>query len=315
VVVGAGHFDRPGTGIVGVSPSIKIMAVKGFLDNLNGVTDSFGLIESIYYAVNNGAKIINCSWGRSGLPTSVERDAFNYALSKGVTVVVAAGNSGADAQFFSPASIPGLIVVGATGQNDQIASFSNYGSRVDVLAPGGAGYVSGNMVDPIFSTYPQDLGSYTDLMGTSMASPIVAGVAALVLSIKPNFTPSDVMQIIKNSATPVRVVAANGVSYDSRRVDAAAAVALAEITQPSSQTTSTPTTCQGSNCATKSSESPAAKGAPLAGGGGCGTIQSVNSKRSSSGQKKWALFLLAPIFLNILVRYRGLKLFQLIGKR
>lgn len=154
-------------GVVGVAFNARWMAVKG-LDSA-GSGGNADLAAGVIYAADNGADVINASWGGT-VSDSVLSNAVAYAQSHGVVVVAAAGNSNADVSGFYPASYPGVIAVAATDTADQRAAFSNWGSRIDVSAPG----VS------IFSTKPG--ASYGYLQGTSMASPHVAGVAALVLS-------------------------------------------------------------------------------------------------------------------------------------
>ncbi|MCC6278233.1 MAG: S8 family serine peptidase [Oligoflexia bacterium] len=298
-------------GIVGVAPLVTIMPVKGFEDNLSGITSGIGLVESIYYAVNNGARVINCSWGRRGLATQYEKDAINYALSQGVVVVAAAGNSSADAQFFTPANIPGVLVVGATGKNDQLASFSNYGSRLDVVAPGGAGYSAGNMIDPILSTFPLEFGGYRELIGTSMAAPHVAGAAALILSINDKFSPQDITKILKESASLISVTGANGINYQVRRLDLASALDLAQTTLP----TSSPSPCQGASCPQSQGSQTLSSSAPSSQtGGGCGTLTTGRRSFNDQGKKIWAWLLAMPILFALLLRFR-LRLFQQVGKR
>ncbi|BAY12514.1 S8 family serine peptidase [Calothrix sp. NIES-2098] len=172
-----GAVGNNGLGVIGVSPNVSIMATKHFR-----ASDPEGYLwdvpKGIYYAVDNGAKIINLSFGSSAFDQA-QYDALNYAYSKGVLVIAAAGNSNRniDTEPHYPASydLPNIISVTATDQNDQLAYFSNYGANsVDLAAPG---------VD-IYSTFPNN--QYAKWNGTSMAVPFVSGAAALLLAANPN---------------------------------------------------------------------------------------------------------------------------------
>ncbi|SET67396.1 thermitase Serine peptidase. MEROPS family S08A [Oceanobacillus limi] len=152
------------TGIAGMAPNTDILAVR-VLD-ANGSGSLANIANGIQYAADYGAEVINLSLG-CACDTQALEDAVNYAWNRGSVVVAAAGNDGTSQQF-QPASYANAIAVGAVDSNNNRASFSNYGSWVDVAAPG---------VD-IASTYPNN--RYVYLSGTSMASPYVAGQAALL---------------------------------------------------------------------------------------------------------------------------------------
>ena len=158
----------------------------------------------IRYAVDNGAKIINCSFGKSFSPNADwVYDAIKYAASKNVLIVHAAGNEGIDLDDVSNPNFPNdqvnngaeisdnVLTVGALASSygsNMVASFSNYGKiNVDVFAPG----------DNVYSTMPNNKYDYQG--GTSMASPAVAGVAALVLSQYPSLSVTQVKRIIIES--------------------------------------------------------------------------------------------------------------------
>ncbi|WP_395298004.1 S8 family serine peptidase [Kitasatospora hibisci] len=147
--------------------------------------------RGIRWAVNNGAKIVNMSLGDYDVNPS-ERSSIEYAVQRNVVVVAAVGNDGRSDPTY-PAALPGVIAVAATEPQSQLASFSNFGDHVSVCAPG----------VKIRSTYWGG-GSYTELSGTSTASPHVTGVAALLLSLNLGLTASDVTQIILGTATPLR---------------------------------------------------------------------------------------------------------------
>jgi len=175
IVGGRGNND---VGVSGTCWSTKLLAVK-FM-NANGKGSTSDAIEGIDYAVKQGFKIINCSFGSSSKSSSLH-DAVDYAQDHGTLLVVAAGNNGDDIEKnpLYPASYTdsNILAVAATTDEDQLASFSNYGDvTVDVGAPG----------DSIYSTYLN--GSYKTLSGTSMASPYVAGTAAMLRKQEPDAT-------------------------------------------------------------------------------------------------------------------------------
>ncbi len=194
-------------GIKGVADNVKIMAIRTVPDGDERDKD---VANSIRYAVDNGAKIINMSFGKAySWDKKVVDEAVKYAVSKDVLLVHAAGNDGkntekednvpnrlyADSTGVTMGTAEGWIEVGASGwKNDEdlVASFSNYGGKsVDVFAPG----------VKINSTMPDS--KYKENDGTSMASPVVAGLAALIRSYYPQFTAVQVKEIIMNSVTKV----------------------------------------------------------------------------------------------------------------
>ncbi|MED4876356.1 S8 family serine peptidase [Anoxybacillus geothermalis] len=193
-------------GVVGVAPNVKIMPVNVFEGD--GAT-SYDVAYGIVYAVDHGANVINLSLG-GYFATFYEAEAIQYAVSKGVVLVAAAGNDDTDLPTY-PAAFDPVIAVSATDSRDQITNFSNYGDYIDFAAPG---------VD-IYSTFPGS--SYKELDGTSMATPIVSGTAALVLSKNPLLSTGEVENILRKS-----VVDLGGkgwdVFYGYGRIDAYKAV-------------------------------------------------------------------------------------------
>ncbi len=205
-----------GIGIASIGFKCKIMPVKtsrnDFRDNYGNPFIVYGY-QGIIYAVENGAKVINISWGSYSY-SNAEKEVIDYAVAHGVLVVGAAGNE-TNPESIYPGAYKGALSVGAVGSQDKIAYFSNYGKRVDVFAPG----VS------ILSTWQHD--SYTDaLSGTSMAAPFVAGLAGLVFSQFPNYSPQQVAQQIRVTADDI--YSKNDVSYSyllgHGRINAYAAV-------------------------------------------------------------------------------------------
>ena len=179
-------------GVVGVNWEVSLMACR-FIGPYGG--SSADAVDAIEYAVDNGARVINASWGGPGYSQAV-RDAIAYAHDHGVLFVTAAGNEGQDvdqmASYPGNYAVPNIVAVAATTSFDELAEFSNYGAvHVDVGAPGQA----------IYSTFPG--GGYEWLDGTSMASPMVAGAAALALSIDETLAGEQLKQQILLAVDPV----------------------------------------------------------------------------------------------------------------
>jgi len=165
-----GARGNNGLGETGTCWSTKLVGVKFMNSQGRGATSD--AIEGIQYAVKNGLKIINSSFGSSA-SSSALRDAVDHAQDRNALLVVAAGNNGRhiDKNPISPASYmdSNILAVGASTSSDTLASFSNFGSKnVDLAAPG----------DSIYSTYLD--GGYAVLSGTSMAAPYASGVAAIL---------------------------------------------------------------------------------------------------------------------------------------
>ncbi len=179
-----------GFGATGVAYNSRIMPVKVLSDSGSGRYS--GVAQGIRYAVDNGADVINMSLG-GGSTVSVVQSALQYASSRGVIVVMAAGNEGA-AQPGYPASNATSwgLAVGAVNSSNQMASFSNRAGSNSSMS-----YVTAPGVQ-VYSTIPN--GGYGFLSGTSMAAPHVAGVVALMLSANPNLTDAQVRQIITDTA-------------------------------------------------------------------------------------------------------------------
>lgn len=155
-----------GVGIAGMAPFASIIPIRS-LDNYgNGLLSS--VANGIVYAANNGAHVVNLSLG-SPTNDSFLQAAVQYAWDRGAVVIAAAGNDNTSTPFY-PAYLPGVVAVASTNSSDVKSAFSNYGTWVDVAAPG----------DQILSTYVGT--SYAYLSGTSMAAPHVSGLAALLAS-------------------------------------------------------------------------------------------------------------------------------------
>src|SRR3990172_1094550 len=212
-VAGTAAAKDDSNGVVGVAPGAKLWAVK-VLDR-TGSGSLSNVIKGIDYVTLNAEEIevANMSLGCECSSTSLDL-AIAKSVAAGVTYVVAAGNSAKDAKTFSPANHPDVIAVSAIadsdgkcggvgpltsyGKDDTLASFSNFGSVVDMAAPG----VS------IYSTYKN--GGYATLSGTSMASPHVAGGAALFIASNPFSTPSDVKASLQSDGSTKSLTTCDG---------------------------------------------------------------------------------------------------------
>lgn len=194
-----------GIGMNGIADNVKIMMIRAVPD---GDEHDKDIANAIRYAVDNGARVINMSFGKSLSPEKKwVDDAVAYAQSKGVLLVHAAGNDGKDIDINDNFPNPyfnndtttranNWITVGASGDpatGGLVASFSNYGKTgVDVFAPG----------VKIYSTLPGG-NQYGNLQGTSMASPVVAGMAALLMSYFPNLSAEQIKNVIEKSTTRI----------------------------------------------------------------------------------------------------------------
>ncbi|MEB3196428.1 MAG: S8 family peptidase [Candidatus Sericytochromatia bacterium] len=180
----AGASAENGIGVAGVAPGATLMAVK--VMDKQGTGEVANICKGIVWAADQGAHVISVSLGGRGGPEA-KQAAVDYARSKGALVVAAMGNDGQFLAFY-PAANKGVFAVGATTQQDTRADFSNMGVWMSVTAPG----------HKILSTVLR--GGYWALSGTSMATPHVAGLAALVKSRKPDMTAEAIAQQIRRHA-------------------------------------------------------------------------------------------------------------------
>jgi subtilisin family serine protease len=203
-----------GIGCAGVAPEATLLAIKAL--NAQGSGSNVTIAAGIREAVKRGARVINLSLG-GGHSLSLQ-SAVNDALAAGVVIVAAAGNGGGGSLLY-PAAYPGVISVGAVGSNGQRASFSQYGSTLSISAPG---------VGILQQTFSPSTGryGYGSWNGTSMATPHVAGTAALVMSVNAGLKPADVKGLLERTATDLGAVGRD--SYTGAgRVNAAAALKAA----------------------------------------------------------------------------------------
>lgn len=180
--------------IYGVAKAVRLYAVR-VLDNSGSGTIS-GIVAGVDWVTSHhttNPAVANMSLGGSASTTL--DDAVRRSIADGITYVVAAGNSYANAGNYSPARVTEAITVGSTTSSDAFSSFSNYGSVVDILAPG----------SNITSAWHTSTTATNTISGTSMASPHVAGAAALYLQANPTASPSTVQTAIINNSTPNKI--------------------------------------------------------------------------------------------------------------
>lgn len=249
IIAATGGNDK---GVVGLANRAKVMPLKTggrFYDEANdkwywGFPHG-AQADAIHYATAHGARVINMSLGGYGFPDSNILNALSEAESQGVVVVASAGNGGLDqvgdyAQNHYPSAYPAVLSVAAIDDDDHRPTFSNYGypDFVDVAAPGVA--VLSTVAN---SSYEGDVLSGRTWSGTSMAAPHASAVAAMLLSIAPNLTPTQVRDIISSTGTPISTDKPIG-----KLLNAYAAlqyVTSGEIPQPPRNLQAVPVTNQG----------------------------------------------------------------------
>lgn len=208
-VVGAKNNNN--IGISSLASGITLMGVRatraGYADY---VSDGY---EGIRWAANNGAKVISCSWGGSQGGGDVGQAILKACYDKNITIVVAAGNENSS-DHGEPAGTLYVLTVGSVDQNKGKSSFSNYGNWVDILAPGGSSNSTNKGVGIVSSTYCKSQSLrlikkidefndqyYDEMSGTSMATPLVASLCALMLSKDSTLTPDQIKDILQNTST------------------------------------------------------------------------------------------------------------------
>lgn len=187
-----GAVTNNNVGIASASNNrIRILPVKATPDAGNPQGIYYGF-EGIIWAADNGAQIISLSWGGGGY-SQAEQEVINYAYSKGIVIVAAAGNDNSDIESF-PAAYSNVISVASLDADDKRSSFSTYGTWVDISAPGRG----------ILSTVPFD--DYASFSGTSMATPLTASVLGYIWSCFPSLTPAQLENILKQTADNIDAV-------------------------------------------------------------------------------------------------------------
>lgn len=207
-------------GVASIGWNVKIIPIQAEPDNGSTTAVSYGY-EGIVYAVKAKARIISCSWGGSGA-SFTEQSVINYAWNRGCIVMAAAGNANTSTPSY-PGAYTNVYCVASISPTDIKSTFSNFGTWVDIAAPG----------NNLLSTVPYTgTPVYVQKSGTSMATPLVAGLAGLMLSKSPNMTRQDVLNCISNSAVNIYTLAANaaytaGNQLGAGRIDAYAAMLCA----------------------------------------------------------------------------------------
>lgn len=205
-----GALTNNSVGIAGVAPHTSIYAVRVLDNQGSGTLDA--VAQGIREAADSGAKVISLSLGAPNGGTALQQ-AVQYAWNKGSVIVAAAGNAG-NTKANYPAYYSEVIAVASTDQSDRKSSFSTYGSWVDVAAPG----------SNIYSTYKGS--TYQSLSGTSMATPHVAGVAALLAN--QGYSNTQIRQIIESTSDKI---SGTGTYWKNGRVNAYKAVQYAKQLQ------------------------------------------------------------------------------------
>lgn len=210
-IVGARSNNSIGVASIGFS--VKLMCVKS-TSSSSSVTNGY---DGVVYAAVNRANVINMSWGGTGSSITAQ-NVIDFAYAQGCILVAAAGNSDVNTPFY-PAAYNNVISVAATTSSDTKASFSNYGNWVDVSAPG----------NNIYSTTV--LGTYGNKSGTSMASPMVAGLCGLMLSLNPSLTQADITNCLLSTADNIDAMNPTYIGdLGSGRIDANAAMQCVSTT-------------------------------------------------------------------------------------
>jgi serine protease len=207
-----GASGNNGSGVAGIDWQGKILPVRvlgkcgGYTsDIVDGMRWAAGLTVSGVPTNANPAKVLSISLGGQHACGTTTQTAINEILAAGSVVVAAAGNNNMDASGFGPANCNGVITVAATDRYGQKAYYSNYGSAVEISAPGGD-VTAGGGYDGVLSTWnfgtqgPGDEG-YVFMQGTSMAAPHVSGVVSLMFSVDPTLTPAEVLTVLQSTAT------------------------------------------------------------------------------------------------------------------
>jgi thermitase len=213
----AAAMGNSGIGISGVCWNCKIMPLTVVRSDNTASTSATS--SAIIFAADHGARVINLSLGWWGASSTMQ-SAVDYAWKKGAVIIASAGNSG-DGTLHYPASLNNVVSVAATDSSGYRASFSAYNSAVDVAAPGVSIYTTASG------------GGYRGASGTSFSSPITAGLAALLFSVNPSLSNSQVVALIKDNADDLGD-AGFDYFYGTGRINAYRSLSMAQGTQPPS---------------------------------------------------------------------------------
>lgn len=260
---------------------IRIMPLKFLGKDGEGTTAD--AIRAIHYAVDNGAQVLNNSWGGEDYSAALQ-EAIAYSYENKVAFIAACGNSGNDNDKMPiyPASfdVPHIVSVAAINDWDRLASFSNYGSKsVDLGSPGVA----------ILSTYPRNTFGYSS--GTSMATPFVSGVAALMIRDNPELTGYDVKQYLRQSVQKVSYL--SGKVVTGGKIDAFNSVVVAHAGGTFGH--------QPQYTATYQNEDDSSNNSDQSSSGGCGIVTTLI--KSNQKNPPWGFLIGILIIPLVVVRF------------
>lgn len=206
-----GAETNNGTGVAGVDWQCRILPVR-VLGRLGGFTSD--IVDGMRWAVGlsvpnvpkntTPANVVNMSLGGMGTCNAAWQEAVDDVIAQGAVIVIAAGNSNDDASAYTPGNCQDVITVAATDRTGDLAWYSNFGTSIEISAPGGETYTP---VNGVLSTLNTGLkqpmqDTYAYYQGTSMAAPHVSGVISLMLSLNPDLTLSEILTIIQETARP-----------------------------------------------------------------------------------------------------------------
>lgn len=194
-----------GQGVAGMAWSVKILPIR-VSNTSDGYAYFSDIAEAVYYAADHGARVINISYGVGG--SYAIDSAAQYARNKGALVFASAGNDGVEVAY---PDFTSFVLVGATDSADAKASWSNFGTAVDITSPGASIYTT------------RTGATYGSVSGTSFSSPIAAGLAALIFSLNPSFTPAEVETFIFSTGIDLGTAGEDKL-FGKGRINAAAAV-------------------------------------------------------------------------------------------
>ncbi|MBP7496775.1 MAG: S8 family serine peptidase [Bacteroidales bacterium] len=209
----AANMDN-GIGITGIAPNVKIIFAKQRSNDGSSYSDD--AMKAVAWVANNGAWVINMSWG-TYYYSQTEQKLMTDCYNAGIVMIAAAGNDGeGDNKTHYPAAYANVIAVGSTNEDDKRSAFSQYGTWLDISAPGGYSpdeptSQNSNKISVLSTTYNNaDMAQnffpnekYDLMQGTSMSCPVVTGIVALMLSVNPSLTPKQIETCLKSSATNI----------------------------------------------------------------------------------------------------------------